>query len=50
MNNSCDKDNDLRFVWTINISKSESEEVELIPNGKNVIVDDSNKQQFIQEL
>ena len=50
MNNSIIKDNDLRFVWSIKTDKSTSQEVDLIPNGKDILVDDSNKQRFIQEL
>jgi aspartate 1-decarboxylase len=50
MNNTIIKDNDLRFVWSIKTDKSTSQEVDLIPNGKDILVDDSNKQRFIQEL
>ena len=50
MNNKIIKDNDLRFVWSIKTDKSTSQEVDLIPNGKDILVDDSNKQRFIQEL
>lgn len=50
MNNTIIKDNDLRFVWSIKTDKSASQEVDLIPNGKDILVDDSNKQRFIQEL
>ena len=50
MNNTIIKDNDLRFFWSIKTYKSTSQEVDLIPNGKDILVDDSNKQRFIQEL
>ena len=50
MNNTCDKDNDLRFVWTVKTAESISMEFELIPNGKEIVVDDSNKQQFLTHL
>ena len=50
MNTTCDKENDLRFVWTIKINEEQSEEVELIENGREIIVDDSNKFQFMSEL
>ena len=50
MSNTCDKENDLRFVWTIKTSEKESEEIELIEGGKEVLVDDSNKEEFSRLL
>lgn len=43
-------DNDLRFVWTIKTSPTTSEEVELVPEGRTVLVDDTNKEEFTRQL
>jgi hypothetical protein len=43
-------DNDLRFVWTMKTSETTSEEVELVPEGRTVLVDDTNKQEFVSRL
>jgi|LauGreDrversion4_2_1035121.scaffolds.fasta_scaffold410471_2 hypothetical protein len=43
-------DNDLRFVWTIKTSEITSEEVEIVPEGRTVLVDDTNKEEFVRQL
>ncbi len=44
------KESGLFFTWNIRNDKNEIEEVELIPDGKNVILTEENKVLFVLKV
>ena len=53
LNSNIDKDKeyaDFKFVWNLRDQKGALEEIELIPDGKNIALTEQNKWQFIEKV